>query len=370
VPDGEELNGISANLVNMLRVKGREITLFSPLFTRIRQKFSPFPVSCGITLDDGPEGLPCFVRAREKRMLFAHIDNGKDVESNICQPHLPDVVCIAATFGERKNTLFQSGVRLARTDRIPVIYTEVSAVLSALGLEEKDMDELPQMLRSVGFASWPEHMLCANTALTAITGYFFLNKEYEVVGKNVVPLLLDANPLFSLLRRIPYGEVATFREAAKALGLHWGEKELMKELERLPFGADVPAHRLVGKDGTLSRLFPGGVKAQRELLKWELIPFLDNDTVELVRAQWGRYKYKALTNYLRNITPEVRFAEVRFHEVEGIIGGLLPRAARRLGSWWRDEKPYSPIWMEAGWSVIGVNLQLEMVTFSRITQQR
>jgi alkylated DNA nucleotide flippase Atl1 len=337
--------------------------LFASLFTRIRQKYSPFPVSCGITLLDGSNA--CFVRAREKRLLFTSLDESTDLPALIAQPHLPDAICIAAPQRERKNRLLLPAIQLARSEEIPLIYTEAVAVQAALGLETQGRDTLIPLLRQAGFVLRPDSPDCPQTALVALTGFFFLNKEYEADGKNVLPLLLEANPLFAFLRRIPYGEVATYREAAKELGLHWGEKELMQELHRLPYGADVPAHRLVAKDGTLSRLFPGGVREQRERLKWELVPFAGTEKVELSRAEWGRQKYKPLTNYLRHIAPDIRFVELRFHDLERIIGGTLPRAAQRLGSWWRDEKPYASIWLDAGWSVIGVNLQMATVTFSR-----
>jgi methylated-DNA-protein-cysteine methyltransferase related protein len=365
VAEGKELNRKTANVVHRTTERN-DISLFTPLFARIRQKYSPFPVSCGISFDEKHDGGACFVRARDKRLLFSRAAKMSELEPFISVPHFPDVVCIAASQGQRKSSFLLPAIQSARLNDIPVIFTETEAVLAALGLTDKDTDHITRLLWEAGFALRPETLSCPATALVAITGYFYLNKEYEVVEKNVVPLLLERNPLFHLLRRIPYGEVATYREASKELGLHWGEKELMQELQRLPFGADVPSHRLVGKDGSLSRFYPGGLQEQRERLKWELVPFADQERVDLQRAEWGRHKYRPLTNYLRHIAPEVRFAEIRFQELEQIIGELLPRAAHRLGSWWRDEKPYAGIWLEAGWSVIGVNLQLETVTFSRL----
>ena len=339
--------------------------LFSPLFTRIRQKYTPFPVSCGITVDTMQEKA-CFVRAREKLLLFSTAETKEELFSCVSQPHLPDVICVAAPPGKRDSWILTSVMRCAREEGIPVIFTETAAVKKVLGATDCDAEGISTTLREAGFLLRPTVHTCVLTALIALTGYFFLNKEYEVRNKNIVPLLLEIHPLFSFLRRIPYGEVATYPDVAKELGLQWNEAEVMQELCRLPYGADVPGHRIVGRNGQLSELFPGGLTAQKERLKWELVPFSEPTCVQFPQARWSRHKYKRLTNYLTHVAPESRFLELQFTELESIIEGTLPKAARRLGSWWRDEKPYAVIWRDAGWSIADVNMQLATVTFARI----
>jgi len=60
-------------------------------------------------------------------------------------------------------------------------------------------------------------------------------------------------------------------------------------------------------------------------------------------------KYDGLRRYLRRLrAPEV---ELRFHDIEQMIGALLPKAARD-GSWWRDgpdETAPCPAWRDLGY---------------------
>lgn len=339
------------------------------LFARIRQKYTRFPVSCGISFADSG-GTAAFARANEKLLITCTLDNQRELETFLTQPHLPNVACFDVPPGERGNPLFASCVDLLRSEGIPVFFTEAGAVLGALGFATEQPDGLGPLLKETGLEMRPGPDVGTAASLAALTGFFYLNQEYEVIGKNVVPLLLEKDSFFSLVRRIPYGEVATYGEMAKELGLHWTEEKLMGELRRLPHGADVPGHRLVGRDGRLSQLFPGGIAVQKERLKWELVPFVEPDTIDLQKAKWTRNKYRALTNYLRNISAEHRFVEMNFDELERITGHLLPKAATRLGSWWRDEKPHAVIWQEAGWGISGVNLHHKAVTFVRRPQEK
>ncbi|EEG78708.1 MGMT family protein [Dethiobacter alkaliphilus] len=342
--------------------------LFSPLFARIKKKYVRFPVSCGIVPEIFSPTQSCYSRAQENTVLSATYTGAGQLESFLNNPHLPDVVCIAASSAQRSGEEFAQAIQTARQESIPVIVTETEAVLAALGLPPLRGEELGKALTDMGFDLRPEASVCPEASLAAITGYFYLNNEYEIVGrnKNVVPLLLEEHPLFSFVRRIPYGEVATYAEVAKELGLQWNERMVMTHLRRLPAGADVPGHRLVDRDGRLSEIYPGGVSSQRERLKWELVPFADREHVFLERARWTRTKYRPLTNYLRHATAEVSFLEMHLSEIEQVIGAPLPKAARRLGTWWKDDKPHSWIWQEAGWKVTGVNLQQEMVAFMRM----
>ena len=342
--------------------------LFYPLFARLKQKYTRFPIGCGIVPERAYGGESCFARAREKSILLATYTGEQQLASLLNTPQMTDVICISASPQQRYSEEFTMAMAKAREDEIPVIVTQTEAVLAAIGLPQLRGEELGNTLAAMGFDLRPGPHVCPAASLAALTGYFYLNHEYEIVGRNrnVVPLLLEQHPLYSFTRSIPYGEVATYSEAAKVLGLQWNERMLMTQLHRLPAGADVPGHRLVDRDGRLSEIYPGGLAAQRERLKWELVPFVDRDHVNVDKAKWTRHKYRALTNYLRHAATESAFLELHFPEIEQIIGAPLPKAARRLGTWWRDDKSYTAIWQDAGWRITQVNLQQAMVTFARV----
>ena len=58
-----------------------------------------------------------------------------------------------------------------------------------------------------------------------------------------------------------------------------------------------------------------------------------------------------------------------FDEVEAIVGGLLPLAARLGPYWWgnhrQGRRQHGRAWQEAGWRVAGVDAHAGRVTFVR-----
>ena len=340
--------------------------IFSPLFTRLGQKYTRFPLSCGITFSD-TTNVGGFVRLRENVALMETFNGPEELIQLVTTPCMPEIVCFSVKPGQRNSWMFATTLSSLRADNLHVLLTENEMVQKALGIDARGVD-IAGFLLQMGFSLRPEATHAAVPAiLTALTGYYYLNDEYEYMEdkQSIVPLLIDWNPLYAFLRQIPYGEVATFADAAKTLGLQWNELTVMAALERLPAGAEVPGHRIVNRDGSVSCHYPGGADTQKERLKWELVPMLDKRRVNLKQAAWTRQKYRPLTNYLRHSVPDAPFLELHFRELEQVINAPLPRAARRLGAWWRDEKPHAYIWQEAGCRITRVNFQSQMVTFSR-----
>lgn len=334
----------------------------TPLFSRIRHKYARFPVSCGIAVAAAGKTV-YFSRCVGSAILSAEVGLQDDWEALLSRPHLPDVVTVTRGVAGYHRLLARIKAQLAES-AIPLIVADITTLYAALGTDAKHTGEA---LKKAGFSIKPDPLAYPEAALTALAGYFYLNAEYLLSEERdvLLPLFVEQHPVYSFMRRVPYGEVATFTEAAKEVGLHWNERALMAELAKLPAGAEVPGHRLVNKDGSLSSLFPGGPTMQRERLIWELVPFLDEARVNLEKAKWHRYKYRPLANYLRHIQSDNKFMELKFHEIEKIIAAPLPRAARRLGTWWRDDKPHAYIWQDAGWHASSVNLQQQTVIFAR-----
>jgi methylated-DNA-protein-cysteine methyltransferase-like protein len=340
--------------------------IFSPLFTRMGQKYTRFPLSCGISFTDSPN-VGGFVRLRENVALMETFSGPEELIQLVTTPCMPEIVCFSANPGQRNSWIFTNALTSLRADNLQVLLTENEMVQKALDIDALGVD-IAEFLLQMGFSLRPEATHPAVPAIfAALTGYYYLNDEYEHLEdqQSIVPLLIDWDPLYAFLRQIPYGEVATFADAAKTLGLQWNEQTVMAALERLPAGAEVPGHRIVNRDGSVSTRYPGGADTQKERLKWELVPMQDKRRVNLKQAAWTRQKYRPLTNYLRHSVPDAQFLELHFSELEQVLNGPLPRAARRLGAWWRDEKPHAYIWQEAGCRIARVNLQSQMVTFSR-----
>jgi hypothetical protein len=81
-------------------------------------------------------------------------------------------------------------------------------------------------------------------------------------------------------------------------------------------------------------------------------------------------KYSALANYL-DAQPG-RTCELRFSEIEAVLGEPLPASARKWTPWWRATPSNSPTavqaiygWYAAGWVVGELDIKGERVTFRK-----
>lgn len=80
--------------------------------------------------------------------------------------------------------------------------------------------------------------------------------------------------------------------------------------------------------------------------------------------------YSEIANYL-NEQPG-RTCEMRFSEIEDVLGGPLPASARRWNAWWRGTPSNSPThtnarfgWYAAGWVVGELDIKGERVIFHK-----
>jgi hypothetical protein len=81
-------------------------------------------------------------------------------------------------------------------------------------------------------------------------------------------------------------------------------------------------------------------------------------------------KYSAVANYLN--AQSGRTCEMRFSEIEAVLGEPLPASARRWMAWWRGTPSSSPFhvqkkfgWDAAGWVVEDLSIEGERVTFRK-----
>ncbi len=90
----------------------------------------------------------------------------------------------------------------------------------------------------------------------------------------LVPLVGVVPPFFGqvydLVRRIPAGEVRTYRQVGEALGCAGGARAVGQAMRKNPWALFVPCHRVVRSDGGLGGYGgPAGIPLKRALLRYE-----------------------------------------------------------------------------------------------------
>lgn len=88
--------------------------------------------------------------------------------------------------------------------------------------------------------------------------------------------------IYEEVRLIPKGKVASYGYIACRVGNPRLSRVVGYALHSNPRPGEIPCHRVVMKDGTLSSAFAfGGENAQRALLEQEGITFLPNGKVDM-----------------------------------------------------------------------------------------
>jgi O-6-methylguanine DNA methyltransferase len=86
-------------------------------------------------------------------------------------------------------------------------------------------------------------------------------------GRKRVPSPFEER-VYAVVRRIPKGEVRTYRWVAKQLGDAALARAVGNALNRNPYAPEVPCHRVIRSDGSLGG-FARGSAAKRSLLRRE-----------------------------------------------------------------------------------------------------
>ncbi len=93
--------------------------------------------------------------------------------------------------------------------------------------------------------------------------------------------------IYTVVRRIPRGRVATYGQVAALAGLGGHARQVGYALHALATERAVPWHRVVNARGQISpRTEPGGDLIQRRLLEREGVNFAAADRLELGRYRW------------------------------------------------------------------------------------
>jgi len=97
--------------------------------------------------------------------------------------------------------------------------------------------------------------------------------DFEDLRLDLSPGTAFQRRVWSLVRRIPYGEVRTYRWIALEMGRPEAARAIGGALAANPIPLIVPCHRIVNADGTLGGFSAGGgVELKRRMLKLERVP--------------------------------------------------------------------------------------------------
>jgi methylated-DNA-protein-cysteine methyltransferase-like protein len=93
--------------------------------------------------------------------------------------------------------------------------------------------------------------------------------------------------MYAVVKNIPRGKVASYGTVARLAGYPRCSRQVGFALHRNPDSKSIPCHRVVFKDGSLSRAFVfGGENRQRELLEREGVRFV-GEKVDMGRCGVG-----------------------------------------------------------------------------------
>lgn len=86
------------------------------------------------------------------------------------------------------------------------------------------------------------------------------------------PVFLNLSPfqksVLNYIKKIPYGEVKTYKEVAEKIGKKNGARAVGQALKRNPLPLFFPCHRIISSKGNLGG-FSGGLILKKNLLKLE-----------------------------------------------------------------------------------------------------
>lgn len=88
-----------------------------------------------------------------------------------------------------------------------------------------------------------------------------------------------------MVRQIPRGFVASYKDIAEACGFRGQYRLIGYALHALPRGTGVPWHRVVNSSGRISLPKGRGYERQRKLLEREGVRFT-NDRIDMARFGW------------------------------------------------------------------------------------
>jgi len=100
--------------------------------------------------------------------------------------------------------------------------------------------------------------------------------------------------IWSTVRKIPRGRVATYGQIAELAGLEGHARQVGYALHNLPSGSKVPWHRVINAKGEISPRSAGDShELQRMLLEAEGVEIDPRGRIDLKRYRWGGVRRQA-----------------------------------------------------------------------------
>ena len=93
--------------------------------------------------------------------------------------------------------------------------------------------------------------------------------------------------IWRVVRRVPYGRVATYGQIARIAGFDGLARQVGYALHAMPRNSDIPWHRIINSQGRISLSGPTA-RLQQKLLQSEGIRFLPSGKVDLKKFQWKK----------------------------------------------------------------------------------
>ncbi len=93
--------------------------------------------------------------------------------------------------------------------------------------------------------------------------------------------------VYDIVKQIPKGKVTTYGAVARAIGAPRSSRQVGWALHSNPAFGEIPCHRVLFKDGSLTDGFAfGGREAQKQLLQNDGVEVSENGKVDLNIYGW------------------------------------------------------------------------------------
>lgn len=93
--------------------------------------------------------------------------------------------------------------------------------------------------------------------------------------------------VYEIVKQIPEGKVATYGQVARAMGAPRCSRQVGWALHSNPAFGEIPCHRVVFKDGSLTNGFAfGGRDVQKALLEHDGVEVSEDYKVDLEKFGW------------------------------------------------------------------------------------
>ena len=110
----------------------------------------------------------------------------------------------------------------------------------------------------------------------------------DIMAGRIVPGMNFNQKVWAMTVRIPAGKLATYGQVAKALGSPGAARAVGNALNKNPYAPQVPCHRVVGSNGSLTG-FAGGLPKKQRLLQEEGID-CESHRILMDRVSWVEFE--------------------------------------------------------------------------------